>query len=237
LTPETAVKVGALTEWHVSAYIELQQRISFLESEVPKMEAQQERLRRHVEETLPADFDMSFMTNKAKLEKWIGNAVRSGEYGEIPHKGLGSMIKRVYADFRDKYGDIMDTYREHSANLKSLKKEYDSIPEDKDGIKTGKLTNLSETRFEINPNTAEKVATLNIDPKALYDTANKSLKSIVGQLVQIQKDYRDTVREMHSYLSTLSNATAAGFKKEVAEFDQSVRKIEDSTQCEPDFLK
>jgi hypothetical protein len=238
LTPETAVEVGALAEWHVSEYIKLQHRISFLESEIPKMEAQQERMKRHVEETLPADFDMSLMTNKANLEKWIGNAVRRGEYGEIPHRGLGSMIKRVYADFHDKYGDVMDTYREHSANLKSLKKESDSIPEDKDGVKTGKLTNLSETRFEIDPKNTELVATLNIDPKALYETANKSLSAIVGQLVQIQKDYRDTVREMHSYLSTLSNATAAGFQKEVKEFEQSVQKNTEGIEgCEPDFLK
>ena len=96
-----------------------------------------------------------------------------------------------------------------------------------------------DTEFKIKHNApfVETVAVLNIDPKVLYETANKSLKSIVGQLVQIQQDYRDTVREMHSYLSTLSNTTAEGFKKEVAEFDQSVQTIKDSTDCEPDFLK
>ena len=238
LTPETAVKVGALAEWHVSTYIELQNRISFLESEIPEMKEQWDQMVEDVPNKFPADFDISLMTNKANLEKWIGNAVRRGEYGEIPHRGLGSMIKRVHADFHDKYGDVMDTYREHSAYLKSLKKESDSIPEDKDGVKTGKLTNLSETRFEIDPSNTELVAILNIDPKVLYETANKSLKSIVGQLVQIQKDYRDTVREMHSYLSTLSNATAAGFKKEVKEFDESVQKNTNGTEgCDPDFVK
>jgi len=96
-----------------------------------------------------------------------------------------------------------------------------------------------DTEFKIKHNAPfiENVATLNIDPQTLYETANKSLRSIVDQLVQIQQDYRDTVREMHSYLSTLSNASASGFKKEVAEFDQSVQTIKDNEHCEPDFLK
>ena len=239
LTPEIAVKVGALRKWHVEEYIELQQRISFLESEIPKMEAQQERMKGNVVDSLPPDFDISFLSNKTKLEKWIGNAVRRGEYGEIPHRGLGSMIKRVYADFRDKYGDTMDTYRNHAAKLKSYKKEYNSMHEDKNGVKTGKLSlEEGETKFYIDPNKTENVATLNIDPQDLYKTANKSLSRIVEQLVKIQEDYRDTVREMHSYLSTLSNATAEGFKREVAEFDKSVQDNTNGTEgCEPDFVK
>ena len=239
LTPEIAVKVGALRKWHVEEYIELQQRISFLESEIPKMEAQKERNIGYIEQTLPPDFDISFLSNKAKLEKWIGNAVRRGEYGEIPHRGLGSMIKRVNAEFEEKYAEVMDTYRNHAAKLKSYKKEYNSMHEDKNGVKTGKLSlEEGETKFYIDPNKTENVATLNIDPKVLYETANKSLRAIVDQLVQIQQDYRDTVREMHSYLSTLSNTSASGFKKEVAEFDQSVQtNVKGNERCEPDFVK
>lgn len=95
-----------------------------------------------------------------------------------------------------------------------------------------------DTSFYVKQEQAEIVAILNIDPKVLYETANKSLKSIVDQLVQIQKDYRDTVREMHSYLSTLSNASAGGFKKEVAEFDKSVQdNVKGNEACEPDFVK
>ena len=239
LTPEIAVKVGALRKWHVEEYIELQQRISFLESEIPKMEAQKERNIGYIEQTLPPDFDISFLSNKAKLEKWIGNAVRRGEYGEIPHRGLGSMIKRVNAEFEEKYAEVIDTYRNHAAKLKSYKKEYNSMHEDKNGVKTGKLSlEEGETKFYIDPNKTENVATLNIDPKVLYETANKSLRAIVDQLVQIQQDYRDTVREMHSYLSTLSNTSASGFKKEVAEFDQSVQtNVKGNERCEPDFVK
>jgi len=239
LTPEIAVKVGALTEWHVSGYIKLQNRISFLESEIPEMKEQWDQMVEDVPNRFPPDFDISLLSSKKRRRAWVGAAVRRGDYGEIPNRGLGTMIDRAYAEFEEEYAEVMDTYRNHDAKLKSYKKESNSMHADKNGVKTGKLSlEEGETKFYIDPNETENVATLNIDPQALYETANKSLKSIVKQLVQIQKDYRDTVREMHSYLSTLSNATAEGFKREVAEFDKSVQDNTNGTEgCDPDFVK
>lgn len=239
LTPEIAVKIGALRKWHVEEYIELQNRIYFLESEIPEMKEQWDQMVKDVSNRFPPDFDISFLSSSGKRKKWIKAAVRRGDYGPIPDKGLLAMDARMYAEFEEKYAEVMDTYRNHDTKLKSYKKEYISIPEDKDGVKTGKLSlEEGETKFYIDPNKTENVATLNIDPRALYETANKSLSRIVEQLVKIQKDYRDTVREMHSYLSTLSNATAEGFKREVKEFDKSVQDNTNGTEgCDPDFVK
>ena len=151
-------------------------------------------------------------------------------------KGMGvNLTPEEFEAFAQKYID----YKVVSKELSLSKNAPDSLANRYASATTrwGKEQWGGDTSFYVKQEKAESVAILNIDPKVLYETANKSLKSIVGQLVQIQKDYRDTVREMHSYLSTLSNATAAGFKKEVAEFDQSVQTIKDSTECEPDFLK
>jgi hypothetical protein len=146
---------------------------------------------------------------------------------KLREMGVNFAPEQVEA-FAQKYDEYGVAHRELAAKLP----EYASAT-----TRWGEKQWGGDTSFYVKQEQAESVAILNIDPKVLYETANKSLKSIVGQLVQIQQDYRDTVREMHSYLSTLSNATAAGFKKEVAEFDQSVQTIKDSTECEPDFLK
>ena len=131
--------------------------------------------------------------------------------------------------FTQKYIDYLVISKELTAKLP----DYSAAT-----TRWGKEKWGGDTSFYVKQSRAELVATLNIDPKALYETANKSLRAIVDQLVQIQQDYRDTVREMHSYLSTLSNTSASGFKKEVAEFDQSVQtNVKGNERCEPDFVK
>ena len=140
---------------------------------------------------------------------------------------------QVLAQKYDEYFAVADSIKQSAA-------EYADVSKRMVGAEWNEKKPDGATEFKIKHNAPfiETVATLNIDPKELLETANKSLKSIVEQLVKIQKDYRDTVREMHSYLSTLSNATAEGFKREVAEFDKSVQNNTNGTKgCDPDFLK
>jgi hypothetical protein len=170
----------------------------------------------------------------------VGREKPRGEPGkpETAKKWLKTTLKRMDIDagsfegfeaFAQKYIDYVIVSKELSAKLPAYSAVSTRWLKDKWG---------GNTTFYVGQEKAELIAELNIDPKVLYETANKSLKSIVGQLVQIQQDYRDTVREMHSYLSTLSNATAEGFKREVAEFDKSVQDNTNGTKgCDPDFLK
>jgi len=150
---------------------------------------------------------------------------------------MGINLRREYVEaFAQKY----DEYGAIRAELKEKTKTYKNVSKRMTAKQWGGKTREGDTTFHVDQNSkfVETVAVLNIDPKVLYETANKSLRAIVDQLVQIQQDYRDTVREMHSYLSTLSNTSASGFKKEVAEFDQSVQtNVKGNERCEPDFVK
>tara|TARA_R110000796_G_scaffold248561_1_gene375427 strand:- start:21 stop:1199 length:1179 start_codon:yes stop_codon:yes gene_type:complete len=164
------------------------------------------------------------------------------EFGKIP----------TNQDMMDAYATAENTVKRAVAKEKKGKtKSYDRGKKGKaleklsNGVKKAKeeerrLRAKTSTQFAIKHNNdrIETITVLNVDPKILYETANLSLKSIVGQLVKIQRDYRNTVNEMHMYLSTLSNVSASGFKREVSEFDKSVREnVNGNESCEPDFLK
>ena len=164
------------------------------------------------------------------------------EFGKIP----------TNQDMMDAYAAAENTVKRAIAKEKKGKtKSYDRGKKGKaleklsNGVKKAKeeerrLRAKTSTQFVIKHNNEriETITVLNVDPKILYETANLSLKSIVGQLVKIQRDYRNTVNEMHMYLSTLSNASASGFKREVSEFDKSVREnVNGNESCEPDFVK
>ena len=164
------------------------------------------------------------------------------EFGKIPddeemmqaHIQAEKMVKNAIA--RQKKGKDKEYAR--GKKTKALEKLKDGVSKAKEEER--RLRAKTSTQFVIKHNNEriEPIAILNVDPKVLYETANKSLGSIVEQLVKIQQDYRRTVNEMHMYLSTLSAISANGFKREVSEFDKSVREnVNGNESCEPDFVK
>lgn len=227
ITPKNVSDLTGITEEQILLWRERHDAATLLKPEIDELKAKKEaakaaitdvwrKLNDNSDETItPLDWHHSRKDHQSWLDK------------KLREMGVNFAPEQVEA-FAQKYDEYGVAHGELNVKLPAYEDVSKRWLKDKWG---------GNTTFYVGQEKAELIAELNIDPKVLYETANKSLKSIVGQLVQIQQDYRDTVREMHSYLSTLSNATAEGFKKEVSEFDQSVRKIEDSTECEPDFLK
>ena len=164
------------------------------------------------------------------------------EFGKIPddeemmqaHIMAQKMVKKKKANLAK--GQVAK--HERGKKMKALEKLEDGVRKAKEEEK--RLRAKTSTQFAIKHNNdrIEPIAVLNVDPKVLYETANTALSSIVEQLVKIQQDYRQTVNEMHMYLSTLSNISANGFKREVSAFDKSVREnVNGNESCEPDFVK
>jgi hypothetical protein len=164
------------------------------------------------------------------------------EYGKIPDN---EEMMTAYAAAEKKVASALKRRTKGKSKKYARGKKMKALEKLEDGIRKAKeeerdLRAKTSTQFEIlaNNERIETITVLNVDPKVLYEVANNSLASIVGQLAKIQEDYRNTVREMHMYLSTLSNASANGFKSEVAQFDKSVREnVNGNEGCEPDFIK
>ena len=233
ITEENVSEFTGIAEEKIALWKDRQARSGELALKVPEMLEQKEEMLEDFLQNIPEGFEAPKETGFGETRKrpdgqtWVLKQLKRLKIKDYDEEQAQALAQKY-----DEYFAFADSTNQSTAKYAKLSKRLTGAEWDKEKPKVG-------TEFKIKHNApfVETVAVLNIDPKVLYETANKSLKSIVGQLVQIQQDYRDTVREMHSYLSTLSNTTAEGFKKEVAEFDQSVRKIEDSTECEPDFLK
>jgi hypothetical protein len=228
ITPKNVSDLTGITEEQILLWRERHDAATLLKPEIDELKAKKEaakaaitdvwrKLNDNSDETItPLDWHHS----RKDHQTWLAKKLRE--------MGVNFAPEQVEA-FAQKYDEYGVVHRELNVKLPAYEDVSKRWLKDKWG---------GDTTFYVGQEKAELVATLNIDPKALYETANKSLRSIVDQLVQIQQDYRDTVREMHSYLSTLSNTSASGFKKEVAEFDQSVQtNVKGNERCEPDFVK
>mgnify|MGYP003646197323 FL=1 len=233
ITEENVSEFTGIAEEKIALWKDRQARSGNLKIDIPKNLKRKEEMLEDFLQNMPEGFtppkETGFGETKLRPsgQAWVLKQLKT-----LGIRDYDEEQAQVLAQKYDEYFAVADSIKQSTA-------EYADVSKRMVGAEWNEKKPDGATEFKIKHNAPfiETVATLNIDPKELLETANKSLKSIVEQLVKIQKDYRDTVREMHSYLSTLSNATAEGFKKEVAEFDQSVRKIEDSTECEPDFLK
>ena len=233
ITEENVSEFTGIAEEKITLWKDRQARSGNLKIDIPKNLKRKEEMLEDFLQNMPEGFTPPKETGFG--EKTLRPSGQAWVLKQLKTLGIRDYDEeqaQVLAQKYDEYFAVADSIKQSTA-------EYADVSKRMVGAEWNEEKSDGATEFKIKHNAPfiETVATLNIDPKELLETANKSLKSIVEQLVKIQKDYRDTVREMHSYLSTLSNATAEGFKKEVSEFDQSVRKIEDSTECEPDFLK
>lgn len=225
ITPENVSKVTGITKKQIALWNERQASAEMLKGEIPQLIARKEEMLEDFLDIMPDG-------TTPPPDKQSGRRLSGQKWVRKQFDALGLSYSDEQAEA------LAQKYDEYISAIGKIKRASEA---QKNSAKrmTAKQWG-GDTTFHVDQNSkfVETVAVLNIDPKVLYETANKSLRAIVDQLVQIQQDYRDTVREMHSYLSTLSNTSASGFKKEVAEFDQSVQtNVKGNERCEPDFVK
>ena len=234
ITEENVSEFTGIAEEKITLWKDRQARSGNLKIDIPEMLKRKEGMLEDFLRNLPEGFTPPKETGFG--EKTLRPSGQAWVLKQLKTLGIRDYDEeqaQVLAQKYDEYFAVADSIKQSAA-------EYADVSKRMVGAEWNEEKSDGATEFKIPYNAPfiETVATLNIDPKELLETANKSLKSIVEQLVKIQKDYRDTVREMHSYLSTLSNATAEGFKREVAEFDKSVQDNTNGTKgCDPDFLK
>jgi len=230
ITEKNVSDVTGIPREKITLWRHRQAKSGELALKVPEMLEQKEEMLEDFLQNMPEGFEAPKETGFGETRKrpdgqtWVLKQLEGLKIKDYDEEQAQALARKY-----DKYFAFADSIEKSAAEYANFSKR---MKKDDWGGDT--------TEFKIKHNAPfiETVAVLNIDPKALYETANKSLRSIVDQLVQIQQDYRDTVREMHSYLSTLSNTSASGFKKEVAEFDQSVQtNVKGNERCEPDFVK
>ena len=104
------------------------------------MKEQWDQMVKDVSNRFPPDFGhIPFYQVVANEKSGLKPPSEEADYGPIPDKRTTrngcENVRRVRGEIRKK---LMDTYRNHDTKLKSYKKEYISIPEDKDGVKTGR---------------------------------------------------------------------------------------------------
>ena len=234
ITEENVSEFTGIAEEKITLWKDRQAKSGELKIGIPEMLKRKEEMLEDFLRNLPEGFTPPKETGFAEKKKRPSG--QAWVLKQLKTLGIRDYDEEQAQVLAQKY----DEYFAFASEIEQSSALYANVSKRMGGADWNKKNPDGATEFKIPYNAPfiETVATLNIDPKELLETANKSLKSIVEQLVKIQKDYRDTVREMHSYLSTLSNATAAGFKREVAEFDKSVQANTNGTEgCDPDFLK
>ena len=225
ITPENVSKVTGITKKQIALWNERQASAEMLKGEISQLIARKEEMLEDFLDIMPDGTIPPPDKQRGRRpsgQKWVRNQLDT--LGISYSDEQIEALSQRYDEYIFAIGEIRRASKAHQDSAKRM---------------TAKQWG-GDTTFHIDQNSkfVETVATLNIDPKVLYETANSALKSIVEQLRQIQEDYKRTVSEMHLYLSTLTNPSAESFKREVAVFDNSVQKnVKGDETCEPDFLE